>query len=110
MFGERLKELRIEKNLKQEELGEILNVSKATISSWEMGRTQPPFETIEKIIKFFNVSPNYLFGFTDEDITKIKELNRVAREAGLIKGEDMTMEEFKKAIDIIQVLGDKNSI
>lgn len=108
MFGEKLKELRTEKNLKQEELGEILGVSKATISSWEMNRTQPPFETIEEIIKYFNVSPNHLFGFTQEDITKIKQLNQVAREAGLIKGEDMTMEEFKKAIDIVEVLRGNN--
>lgn len=108
MFGEKLRELRKNKNISQEKLGEILGVTSTAIYSWEINRTQPPFETVVKIAKFFEVSPNYLFGFTDEDITKIKELNRVAREAGLIKGEDMTMEEFKKAIDIMQLLGDKN--
>lgn len=104
MFGENLKKLRIEKNLKQEELGDILNVSKATISSWEMGRTQPPFEAIELILKYFNVSPNYMFGFNEDDIEKMKQLNRLLKETGIIADEELTVEELKKAIDILKVI------
>lgn len=108
MFGDKLRELRKNKNLSQEKLGEVLGVTNKVIYDWENNRSQPSIEQIKKIASFFEVSTDYLFGFTQEDITKIKQINQVAREAGLIKGEDMTMEEFKKAIDVVNVLRGNN--
>ena len=43
-FHEKLQELRKQKNLTQEELSEILFVSRTAISKWESGRTQPVIE------------------------------------------------------------------
>ncbi|HBG5185395.1 TPA: helix-turn-helix transcriptional regulator [Clostridioides difficile] len=40
-FGQRLKEIRVQKNLTGEELGKILNVTKVAISNWESGRRFP---------------------------------------------------------------------
>lgn len=109
MFGERLKGLRKSKKISQEKLGKILGVTSTAIYSWEINRTQPPFEKLIELANFFGVSMDYLLGITDEKISKIKELNRVAREAGLIKDEDMTLEEFKKAINIVNMLRDKKN-
>lgn len=108
MFGDKLKELRENAKLTQEAFGEMFGVTSNAVYSWEKGKTQPSIEVIKKIAKYYDVSVDYLFGFTQEDMTKIKQLNQVAREAGLLKGEDMTMEEFEKAIDIVKLLKDTN--
>ena len=65
-FKERLKELRIEKGLKQSELGVALNTTDDTIFSWEKGRAEPSIEMIVKICDFFDVSADYLLGRIDD--------------------------------------------
>jgi transcriptional regulator with XRE-family HTH domain len=62
---ERLRELRKEMNLTQEELANKLNLTKANISKYETGRIEPNIETINFLAKFFNVSVDYLLGRTD---------------------------------------------
>lgn len=55
-IGERIKELRIKNNMKQSDLGNALNVTGATISSWEIGRTEPRMGMIEKMCVLFHCS------------------------------------------------------
>ncbi len=56
MIGQRIKELRIENNLSQKQLAEILNISHKTISHWESGYTEPSLQAIVQIKKHFNIS------------------------------------------------------
>lgn len=49
-FGEKIKQLRIEKNLTQIELGKILNIRNTTISAWEQDIAEPPYETLKKSV------------------------------------------------------------
>ena len=55
-FNEKLQELRKAKGLTQEELAEILYVSRTAISKWESGRGYPNIESLKDISKFFEVS------------------------------------------------------
>ena len=55
-FGKRLKELRIEKGLSQQKLGEVLGFCNQTISFWEMGSREPDLDTLVEIAHFFDVS------------------------------------------------------
>ncbi|MBO8136763.1 MAG: helix-turn-helix domain-containing protein [Desulfotomaculum sp.] len=64
-FGKRLKKLREEKGLTQEELGQKLNLKKAVISKYENNRLQPSLETINYLASFFNVTADYLLGLSD---------------------------------------------
>ena len=64
-FPERLKSLRQEKNMLQQDLAEHLKVSKSTISGWEVGRNQPDYDTLIELSIFFGVSVDYLLGNTD---------------------------------------------
>ncbi|ADI02591.1 transcriptional regulator, XRE family [Syntrophothermus lipocalidus DSM 12680] len=63
--GSRIKQLREERGLTQEQLGKILNVQKAAISKYEKGHTLPDSEALKKLAKFFNVSVDYLLCLTD---------------------------------------------
>ena len=66
LFGERLKSLRIEKNIGQNLLAKELQLSNASISYWETGRQMPTAEAIFKLADFFGVSSDYLLGLSDD--------------------------------------------
>ena len=59
-FGERLKALRNEKKLKQEDLATKLNISKSAIGMYERNEREPSFEIVKKISNFFEVTIDYL--------------------------------------------------
>lgn len=65
-FPTRLKELRTEGKLTQEQLGEKINVTKVSISGYESGNRKPDIETLQRIADFFNVSVDFLLGKTDQ--------------------------------------------
>ena len=55
-FNEKLQELRKNKGFTQEELAEILYVSRTAVSKWESGRGYPNIDSLKEISKFFEVS------------------------------------------------------
>ena len=115
VFGDRLKDLRksnivdqenIEKShpMSQEELGRIFKnqVTKQTISNYEAGISEPDFEGLLAIAKFFNVTPEYLLGTSDfknkqhEDMHKLSifKPDTLKNLSGLTKSE----------LDILEIL------
>lgn len=61
-FAERLKELRMEKQLNQVELASAINVSKGIVSLWENGLREPKLSSLIALATFFNVTIDYLAG------------------------------------------------
>lgn len=59
-FGDKLSELRRKEGLSQEELGYKLNVTRQTISKWELGQANPELDNLKEISKLFNVSLSQL--------------------------------------------------
>ena len=55
-FNEKLQELRKKRVMTQEELAEVLYVSRTAISKWELGRGSPSIDSLKDISKFFSVS------------------------------------------------------
>jgi transcriptional regulator with XRE-family HTH domain len=55
-IGDKIKEQRLKNGLTQEQLAQLLNVSRPTISSWEVGRNYPDLETIIAISDLFGIS------------------------------------------------------
>ncbi|MDE6441398.1 MAG: helix-turn-helix domain-containing protein [Clostridia bacterium] len=56
----KIKELRISKNLTQQQLADELHVTKQAISKWEKGKSVPDITSVELISSFFGVSVDYL--------------------------------------------------
>lgn len=54
-FGSRLRCLRKQEELTQQQLADKLGIKKSTISMYENGKREPDFETLESIAEFFNV-------------------------------------------------------
>jgi len=59
-FNEKLIELRKKQGLSQEELGYKLNVTRQTVSKWELGQTTPEMDKLVEMGKIFNVSVDEL--------------------------------------------------
>ena len=62
ILGCRLRELRKENRLSQEKLGEILGVSKVSVSGYENGNRIPSLDILNKMLDFFGISADYLLG------------------------------------------------
>ena len=80
-FNEKLQELRKQKGLTQEELAELLYVSRTAISKWESGRGFPNIESLKAISKFFSVSLDELL--SGEEILAIAENDHKEKERTL---------------------------
>lgn len=59
-FQNNLRELRMEKGLTQQQLGEIFHVSRTTISNYETGKMEPSIKMILDISRYFKVSTDQL--------------------------------------------------
>lgn len=64
-FAKRLKELRKENKMSQEELSKETCFNQSTISKWERGEREPNIEVLILLADFFKVSTDYLFGLED---------------------------------------------
>lgn len=65
--GDIIKKLRKEHKLTQEELGAIIGVQKSAIAKYEHGRVENlKRSSIEKLANYFNVSPSYILGISDD--------------------------------------------
>ena len=56
----KLKELREENNLLQEEIASAIGVSRSTLSCWESGRYEPDIAALKRMSEYFGVSIDYL--------------------------------------------------
>ena len=64
-IGQRIRELREQRDIKQEKLAEILNINKATLSRIERGETKTVgSDILMTLAEHFNVSVDFLVGFT----------------------------------------------
>jgi len=84
-FGNRLKTLRIKKKLTQQQLADLLGLTKSVISAYENGLRYPAYDVLIKIARIFKVSTDFLLGveikreidtsgLTDEQVEALIEL------------------------------------
>lgn len=94
-IGMFLKDLRNEKGMTQEQLGEKLGVSNKTISRWETGKYMPPVDCLNMLSDIYNISINEILGgerASGDEFTKIAEENITVA----LKGVEKDYQTFKK--------------
>ncbi|GMQ57612.1 hypothetical protein AN1V17_20070 [Vallitalea sediminicola] len=81
-FSDRLRLLRKNKGLTQEQLGEVVGKTKNNISQYERSARQADDETKKQFAKFFDVSMDYLMGLADNPtpISKIFDFKDIDKE------------------------------
>lgn len=79
-IGEKIYDLRKKKNMSQEDLASVLNVSRQTISKWETGESNPDFDKIVPLCNFFAISTDeFLRGnnpVLEEKIERVSKRNK----------------------------------
>ena len=80
-FHEKLQELRKQKGLTQEELAQVLFVSRAAVSKWESGRGYPNIDSLKAIAAFYGVTVDALL--SGEELLTIAEENTKQKESRL---------------------------
>lgn len=73
-INERIRKIRLDNKLTQEEFGNIINVSRSTVALYERGLRKPDINIISDICKYFNISINDLY---DESTISNKRNNKV---------------------------------
>lgn len=66
MFGKRLAALRKQIGISQYDLADQLGLSRGQLSNYELGTREPDFETLRKITEYFDVTADYLLGFSNK--------------------------------------------
>lgn len=66
--GERISYLRSERNIERDELAKILGVKKRTIVAYEQGTRDPSTKVLRAMIEYFNVSADYILGYTNKPL------------------------------------------
>lgn len=91
-IGERLQTLRKKAGYSQEQVAEMLGLSRQAISKWESGQGKPEIDNIVKLTEIYNVSADYILLGTEKEasvsVPVKKELSH----------------EYKKAIGIIAII------
>lgn len=64
MIGQRLKQLREEKGLSQQQLADLVNLSQQTIGHYEVERAEPSIKTLEMFADIFDTTTDYILGRT----------------------------------------------
>lgn len=87
--GMKLKELRKNRKISQQVIADRFDVTRGTVSNWEIGRRIPNIKTLEKLAEFYGVGLDY-FG---KQSTKDEVMDLLARASDIFKNEDISTED-----------------
>ena len=62
-FGVHLRKLRKEKGYTQQQMADMLNISRSTYTYYETGKSQPSFQNLKKLREIFEIDYNTILDF-----------------------------------------------
>lgn len=94
MLNVRMKALRKERNKTQQDIANILGVSRPAYTAYEQGNRTPDNEAVETLADYYDVTIDYLFGRTDQkNASKEYEIQTIAAHHD---GDEWTEEELEE--------------
>lgn len=108
-LGEKIKNIRNKFGLSQEELAEIINVSRQAITKWETNSGIPDIENLKLLASTFNITVDYLINndLNLPALTLRKELDKTKYKSKLSSYEEILIEYFDNS-DIYVLTREKN--
>lgn len=85
-FSERLKELRVSRNLTQKQVYEAVGMSAIGYQRYEYGTRAPAYQNLVALAKFFDVSIDYLVGATDDPKQSLETVHTIPKKSFPIQG------------------------
>lgn len=97
----RLRQLRLDNQLRQEQVARLVGVSKGAISAYETDIRQPSYEILIRFANLYRVSVDYLLGRTDDrtiDISGLtdREVVIIAELVASMSAKNQTLEELRR--------------
>ena len=74
-FDERIKALRLSRDMTQTELARLMTVTRSSVNAWEMGVSVPTAAKLVELSLFFHVSADYLLGLKQEETVTLDRLD-----------------------------------
>lgn len=108
-LANRIKELRLEKELTQEQFGKLFGIVKSTVSLYESGKSTPDDELKKMMAKYFNCTLDYLMGNSDIR-NPYKEESPLQDNPTLKQIEGLSEESLKELEKYIQLLKIKDQM
>lgn len=114
-FGQRLRNLRLAKDLTQAELAKLMGLGESTVSFYESDKRKPDFDTLIKIAEYFDVSTDYILGIKSSQmpsftIAKLPILGTIRAGLPILAEENiegyLDVPEYMRADYVLQVKGD----
>ena len=78
-IAQKLKELRMSRRLRQDQVAEMIGVTKSTMSAYENGTRQPSYDVLICLARLYHVSTDYLLGLTTARNIDLSGLSEKAR-------------------------------
>lgn len=108
IFAEKLKALRSEKKVTQQQLSELLGVGRPTIAGYETKGKQPDFDKLIEIAEYFNVSIDYLLGRNPIPNSYNKDFVESNKSHNNIDASGLPDEDVQKVKEYIELLKQKH--
>lgn len=115
MLGERIRSLRKEKKMTQQDLADHLKLAKSTISQYENNINEPDNDTTNRIADFFNVTVDYLLGRTNNperalseetrdfvDSLELSDAEILTKFKFMVDGKPLTEEQAKRFVALVR--------
>lgn len=87
-IGDRIKKLREEKGLMQQDVCNTLGIEQSTLANYENNRRIPKIDVLIEIANYYGVSLDYLVGMTDNRFNspneRLKDLNKFLQQSEII--------------------------
>lgn len=99
-FGDRLRDIRQQKNFNQEQLAEAMNLTQAAISQFEKGQRMPTPANIMKFAEVLGVSKDDLVGNEEGDFERVKLMRNI---------QSLSPESVRKINDIVEMIKDSGN-
>lgn len=99
-FKDRIKELRLEKDLNLTQLAVAFDLKESGVRAWELGRTKPGADTLIKLAEYFSCTTDYLLGLSD---VKMPDKATAVSELGLSEKTISVLRYFPDATDEIDL-------
>lgn len=81
----RIRAAREKAHLSQHDLAKSIGISDKSISSYEKGRSTPPFDKLKKISEFTNLPIHFFIGENSDELTIVSKLKSIEQELEEIK-------------------------
>ena len=98
-FGDRLREMRLQKGLTQEQLAKLIGVAKSTLTGYEKGNREPDLFKIKRLLEVLDIDSDFLLGVSRNAESESEITNAP-------KGYFLLHDESKKIVDslVLQLL------